>query len=142
MNANNNKAYSTITCDEDKFKLGNDFLLAFKNRDWDLLRSIITDDCSWSLPGSGELAGQSDGREQVIDKAKQFVNKLSLQPDHIQTSLNCVAMAIYNKACTGIPGADEHVATVSTVRDGKISSISSFFSDVDGVFTRFAEWAV
>jgi len=142
MNANDNNAYSTIICDEDKLKLGNDFLSAFKNRDWDLLRSIITDDCIWWLAGSGELAGQSDGPEEIINKAKQFVNRLSLQADLIQASLNCVTLGIYNKALTGIPGANEHIATVSTIRDGKISRIISFFFDVDGVFRRFAKWAV
>jgi len=142
MNANDNKANSAIIRDEDKLKLGNDFVSAFRNCDWDLLRSIITDDCIWCLAGSGELAGQSDGREEVINKAKQFVSRLSLQVNHIQTSLNCVAMAIYNKSFTGFPGADEHIATVSTIKDGKISSIMSFFFDVDRVFRRSAKRTV
>lgn len=141
MSATKNQAYSTVTCDEDKLKLGNQFILAFRNRDWDLLKSIITEDCTWSLPGMGELAGESAGPAEIVEKAKQFVIKLSLELNHIQYSLNCVALAIKNKTVTVGSDTQEHVATVTTLRDGKISGINSFFSDVAGVREQFAEWA-
>lgn len=141
MSAFQTNAYSTITCDEDKLKLGNQFLLAFRDHNWDLLRSIITDDCTWSLPGEGELSGESVGAEEVISKAMKFASKLSLGLDHIQYSLNCVALAIHNQAITGDADIDEHIATVNTMRDGKISGISTFFSAVPGMRTFFAEWS-
>ncbi|MCQ6957019.1 hypothetical protein [Mucilaginibacter aquariorum] len=141
MNITNNNAYSTITCDEDKLTLGNQFVLAFKDRDWDLLRSIITDDCTWVLPGKGELAGSSDGAERVIEKAKHFVKNLDLGSGHIHVCLNCVAMAIQNQAVSGVPDSIEHIATVNTMRDGKISCINSFFSDVSGMRNYFTALA-
>ncbi|AYL95379.1 nuclear transport factor 2 family protein [Mucilaginibacter celer] len=137
MSAITKYAYSTISCEEDKLKLGNQFLLAFRDRDWNLLRSIITEDCTWCLPGEGELAGESEGADEVIDKAKQFAKKLSLELDHIQYSLNCVALAIQNRSLSKEPTADEHIATVNTIRDGRISGIYTFFSDVPGMRTYF-----
>lgn len=134
-------AYSTVTCEEDKLNLGKQFLLAFRDQDWNLLRSIVTDDCTWTLPGSSELAGESAGVEEVISKAKQFVSKLSMELNHIQHSLNCVALAICNQAVSEEGRNDEHIATVNTLRDGKISAICTFFSDVPGMHAYFAEWA-
>jgi ketosteroid isomerase-like protein len=132
MQITDNTAYSTITCDEDKLALGKQFILAFKNQDWVLLRSIITDDCTWESPGKSELASKSDGAEQVIEKAKRFVEKLNIETGHIQVCLNCVAMAIRNQSVSNEPDLNEHIATVHTMRDGKISSINSFFSDING----------
>lgn len=132
-------AYSTVTCDEDKLTIGNQFLLAFRERDWNLLRSIITEDCTWSLPGTGELAGNSDGADQVLEKAKQFVERLNLANGHIPVCLNCVAMAIRKQFISEIVVTTEHIATVNTIRDGKISCINSFFSDVPGMQAHFME---
>ncbi|MET3981841.1 MULTISPECIES: nuclear transport factor 2 family protein [unclassified Mucilaginibacter] len=133
--------YSTITSDEDKQKLGNQFILAFRDQNWDLLKSIITEDCTWSISGENDLADKLTGHDEVISKARQFVTKLSFEFDHIRQSLNCVALAIFTHAATGDKNADEQIATVNTIRDGKISEINTFFSDVPGMHSYFAEWA-
>jgi ketosteroid isomerase-like protein len=122
-------AYSTITSDEEKLKIGQKLLEALGNRDWNLLRSVITEDCTWSLSSNHLLSGDCDGANEVIRKAAQFADNFDLQTDHVPHCLNCVAMAIYNKATRGTLSPNDHTATVGTLRNGKISTINTFFSD-------------
>jgi ketosteroid isomerase-like protein len=124
----NEKAYSSLTSTEEKFRIASQFLTALNSKNWELLRSVITEDCTWSFLGTILPSGESIGADEVIIKAQYAVGMLHLGTGYIPHSLNCVALAIYKEAANGALNSDEHIAMVSTLRDGKISAISTLFS--------------
>jgi ketosteroid isomerase-like protein len=127
-------AYSTITSDEEKQYIGNQFFDALKTQNWELMRSIITEDCTWTLPGDNLLSGAYFGSDEVIKKARQFAGyKISLALNHVLYSLSSVALVMHNQGIRDKLELDEHLATVCVLRDGKISAITTFFSDMAGM---------
>jgi ketosteroid isomerase-like protein len=121
MNEFNQSAYSTITSDEDKHIIAKKFLLALQKRDWDLLRSIITEDVTWTIPGYHLLKETFKGHDAIVGKARQILNyPFCPNTDDALYSLNCIALVML----------DEELATVCVLRDGKISAIMTFLSDI------------
>lgn len=50
-----------------------------------------------------------------------------------------MALALHNTARRGDLELDEHLATVCTVQDGRVTRIETYLSDVDGMNAFFAE---
>jgi hypothetical protein len=58
----------TYASDEDIEILGRHF-----SDDWSLLRSIMTEDIVWSLPGTSLISGEASGLDAVIARAQRLV---------------------------------------------------------------------
>jgi hypothetical protein len=58
----------TYASDEDIEILGRHF-----SDDWSLLRSIMTEDIVWSLPGTSLISGEASGLYAVIARAQRLV---------------------------------------------------------------------
>ena len=118
----------------EKKKLAETMLTALGTKNWDLFRSIITEDISWTLPGSSSISGEINGINAIIDRAKEIVsNGVSLELKHILYGQYNFALSIHNQASRGNLILDEHLATVCTIYNGKIAKIETYVSDVDGV---------
>ena len=127
-----------LLTDLEKKTLAETFLHAVGIQNWDLLRSIITEDISWTLPGTSLISGEVNGPNAIIARAKQIANSgASLELKHILYGQYNVTLFVHNQASRGKLILDEYLATVCTIYNGKISKIETYVSDVDGVNAFF-----
>ena len=127
-----------MATDELKKTIAQQFLEALRSRDWGLLRSIMTDDIVWTLPGTSLISGEASGVDAVIGRAQRIVSYgLTFNLNHILIGQSGLALSLHNTARKGTQSLDEHLATVCTLRDGKICKIDTYLSDVEMVNTFF-----
>jgi ketosteroid isomerase-like protein len=116
------------------------FLTALRNRDWELMRSIMINDIVWSLPGTSLISGEAYGIEAVIKRSQLIVSyNLNFGLKNILFGQHGVALSLNNTARRGDLVLNEHLATVCSLRDGKIARIDTYLSDVDTVNAFFIE---
>ena len=128
------------TDDIEMLKTGNDFLTALKNRDWPLMQSLLTDDATWTLPGTSLLSGEATGADAVVNRAKQLRNfGVAVQLNHLLAGKKGVALSLHNTAMRGSLLLDEQVAIVCDVVNGKISKITTHLDDVEGINAFFVD---
>jgi len=127
-----------LLTDLEKKTLAETFLHAVGTQNWDLLRSIITEDIFWTLPGTSLISGEVNGQSAIIARANQIANSgASLELKHILYGQYNVTLFVHNQASRGELILDEYLATVCTISNGKISKIETYVSDVDGVNAFF-----
>jgi uncharacterized protein len=127
-----------MAIDEHKKAIARQFLEALRSRDWGLLRSIMTDDIVWTLPGTSLISGEASGVDAVIGRAQRIVSYgLTFELNHILIGQSGLALSLHNTARKGTQSLDEHLATVCTPRDGKICEINTYLSDVEMVNAFF-----
>ena len=127
-----------LLTDVEKKQLAETFLRALGTKNWDLLRSIITEDIFWTLPGTSVISGEVSGADAIITRAQQIVSYgVSLELKHILYGQYNVTLSIHNQASRGELILDEHLATVCTILNGKISKIETYLSDIDGANAFF-----
>lgn len=135
---NNLDQMKNITSDETKLNLANQFLSSLKNKDWNLLRSLLTDDSIWTLPGTSIISGEAIGIDAVVGRAQLIVDfGVSLQLNHVLYGMYGFALSVHNQAVRNGIQLDEHLATVCLLKDGKIAAINTYLSDVPGVNAFF-----
>lgn len=124
----------------EKLKAGDQFLTALRNRDWTLMRSVLTADASWTLPGTSLLSGEAAGADAVINRAKQLRNfGVAVQLNNILTGEAGVTLSLHNTAMRGSLLLDEQVAIVCDVINGKICKITTHLNDVEGINAFFMD---
>ena len=102
------------------------FLTGLRDRDWASLRAIMTDDIIWSLPGASRISGKAVGVDEVIQRAQTIVGYgLNFGLKHVLYGVDGMTLSLNNTARRGELVLDEHLATVCTVRNGKISRIDT-----------------
>jgi len=113
-------------------------LTALKTQNWELFRSIIDTDISWTLPGVSIISGEIKGAEAIISRAQQIVGHgVSMELKNILYGQYNFALSIHNQATKGDIILDEYLDTVCTMRNEKIVKIETFVSDVEGVNAFF-----
>jgi len=121
-----------MTNDQEKRQVAEIFLEGLRNRDWDRMRSIMTEDIVWTLPGNSKISGAARGADAVIGRAQTIVSySLTFTLKHILIGQNGMALSLNNTATRDGLNLDEHLATVCSLRDGKISAIDTYLSDVE-----------
>ena len=121
-----------MTTEGQKTELAQKFLTGPRNRDWESLKSLMTEDIVWSLPGSSLISGEAHGIDAVIRRSQLIVSYgLTLTLKHILIGQHGVALSLNNTARRGDLQLDEHLATVFSLREGKICTISTYLSDVE-----------
>lgn len=121
-----------MVTDENKRSIGQQFLVALRSRDWNSLRSILTDDIVWTVPGASLISGEADGVDAVISRAQRIVSYgLTFNLKHILIGQQGFALSLHNTARKGTRNLDEHLAAVCILRDGKICAINTYLSDVE-----------
>lgn len=126
--------------DEEKLQIAASFLAALKGRDWQAMRSLLTDDAVWTLPGSSLLSGPANGADAVVDRARMLRNfGVMVELLHILYSMNGVAVSLHNTGGRGELKLDEYVVIVLGLRDGKIASLTTHLHDVAGINAFFVD---
>ena len=123
-----------------KQRLAREFHRALTTRDWALLEDIMTPEVTWTLPGANRISGTARGIDGVIERATRIARYgPSFELEHVLVSRDNMAMAIHNRAIRGDLILDEHLATVCTITDGRISAVETYLSDLDGMNAFFAD---
>ncbi|GHI10486.1 ketosteroid isomerase [Streptomyces cellostaticus] len=115
------------------------FLTSFQARDWETLRDLLADDITWTMPGTGAVSGTIHGADAVVDRARHIAGQgLYTELLHVLVGAHGAALSLHNTA-TAPDGRrlDEYLATVLTMRHGRITAIDSYLSDVDGMSSFF-----
>ncbi len=114
------------------------FHRALITKNWDLLRSIMDPEVSWVLPGTNTISGEAVGIEAVVARAELIASYgLTFTLEQVLLSRDNMALALHNTAERMDAVLDEHLATVCTLRAGKITAVETFLSDVDGMDAFF-----
>ncbi|MEU2435414.1 nuclear transport factor 2 family protein [Streptomyces rubradiris] len=127
---------------EDPYKaahqLGTRFHAFLAAGDWDGIRSLLTDDATWTLPGDNTVSGTAVGADAVVERARKIASYgLDFRLLHILVSRENMALSLHNTARRGDVRLDEHLSTVCRLRDGRIASIETYLSDVPGMNAFF-----
>jgi uncharacterized protein len=129
-----------MTNDDVKSRLADTFHRSLTTRDWDLLRTIMADDVTWTLPGDNRISGTADGIDAVIARAELIAAYgPSFELKNILFSRDNMALSIRNQATRGDLVLDEYLATVCTIADDRITRIETYLSDVPGMNAFFAD---
>lgn len=116
----------------EKTAIAQQFLTGLRTRDWEMLRAAMTEDIVWTLPGKSLISGKAEGVDAVIRRSQTIVSYgLTFTLKHILIGQFGMALSLNNTARRGDLVLDEHLATVISLRDGKISAIDSYLSDID-----------
>lgn len=115
------------------------FHQALTTKDWALMRTVMSPDVTWSLPGDNMISGPADGVEAVIARADLIAGYgLAFTLEHVLLSRTNMALALHNTANRDGLVLDEHLATVCTLAEGKIVEIKTYLSDLDMMNAFFA----
>lgn len=127
-----------MTDHRDRQRVGEAFHTALTQGDWDTIRSLLHDDAIWVLPGDNAISGRTEGAEAIVERVRKIASYgLSFELLHILVSARNVALSLHNTARRGDVILDEYLATVCALRDGKVESIETYLSDVEGMNAFF-----
>jgi len=124
----------------EKREIAQKFIKGLTKQDGSLLRTILTDDVVWSLPGTSLMSGEARGVDAILKRSeilRGFNVKIEIQ--HVVFGLNDVALLLHNTGREGDALLDEHLATVCRLNGNKIHRLDTFISDVtmlDAFFVR------
>ncbi|MEN0053832.1 MAG: nuclear transport factor 2 family protein [Mucilaginibacter sp.] len=136
MNSSNQS--NSFPTEEVKLNIANTFLTALKSNDWDTIRSIIAPEATWTLPGTSTLSGLADGVDAIIRRAQGLkAFGVMFQLKHILYGRSGVTLSLHNTSSRGELILDEQVAIVCEINDGKIISMVTYLSDVEGINNFF-----
>jgi ketosteroid isomerase-like protein len=122
-----------------KQKIGETFLNALRSHNWELMRTIMAPDIVWSLPGSSRISGEAHGVDAVIARCQIITNYgLNFALKHVLYGQFGFALSLNNTAKRDDLVLDEHLATVCSLREERISRIDTYLSDVPMANAFFA----
>jgi ketosteroid isomerase-like protein len=111
--------------------IGESFLTGLRTHDWQLLRTIMTPEIVWSLPGTSRISGEARGVEAVIARCQLITSYgLNFRLKHVLYGQFGFALSLNNTAERGDLVLDEHLATVCSLEDQRINQIDTYLSDV------------
>ncbi|ROI01640.1 nuclear transport factor 2 family protein [Chryseobacterium sp. G0240] len=121
-------------------ELAQKFLTALKEKNYDLIGSIMHEEVTWDLPGESIISEWIKGRDQIVDRARTIISfGVDFQLNHILYGPEGFALSLHNQAVRNDLVLDEYLVTVCVIKDGKIFSIVTYLSDPDGINAFFVE---
>jgi uncharacterized protein len=115
-----------------------EFLHATAAKDWVAMRSIVADDAVWTLPGTSLISGEIRGGDAVVSRAKKLAEYgVNVTIERFLYGLSDVTLLLHNTSQRGDIVLDEHLCNVCRIRDGKITTIDTYVSDVEMINTFF-----
>ncbi|MEE1784474.1 nuclear transport factor 2 family protein [Streptomyces sp. SP17BM10] len=123
---------------DERLALADRFRLGLTTADWALIRSLLTDDVVWTLPGDNTVSGQVRGVDAVIERIR-LIASYGVHFDVRRTLLSRdnLALSLHNTAERDGRVLDEHLATVCFLRGERIGAIETYVSDVPGMNAFF-----
>jgi ketosteroid isomerase-like protein len=123
----------------EKQSIAQTFIASLRAQDADLLKSITTEDVSWTLPGASAVSGRAVGVAGIMKRAHGLaMNDVNLEILHVLYGLDDVAITLHNTSQHGGRVLDEYLTTVCLLRDNRIRQLNTYISDVPMLNTFFA----
>jgi ketosteroid isomerase-like protein len=117
--------------EHDKKTVAQNFIRGLGSRDANLLRSIMTEDVVWSLPGESPMYGEARGVEAILERANTLHGfNVKIEIEHVVYGLQDVALHLHNTGRCAGKVLDEHLTTVIHLAGGKIRRLDTFISDI------------
>jgi ketosteroid isomerase-like protein len=117
--------------EQEKKIMAETFIRGLGNRDGNLLRSIMTEDVVWSLPGESPMSGEALGVDAILRRANTLHGfNVKIEIEHVVYGLQDVALHLHNTGRYGGKVLDEHLTTVIHLDGGKIRRLDTFISDI------------
>src|SRR3979409_1731678 len=114
-----------------KQEIAEKFLNALRSHNWELMRTVMAPDIVWSLPGSSRISGEAQGVDAVIARCQIITSYgLNFALKHVLYGQFGFALSLNNAAKRGDLVLDEHLATVGSLLEERISRIDTYLSDV------------
>jgi uncharacterized protein len=116
---------------QEKTRIAQEFLRGLRERDANLLRSIMADDIVWSLPGESLMSGEAHGVDGILKRAVTLAScNVTIELEYVVFGLHDVAVQLHNTGHFDGKVLDEHLTTVIRLDAGKIRRLDTFISDV------------
>jgi|SRR5271156_802452 len=126
--------------EQEKKKLATSFIAALRAQYIDGFNAIMTDDVVWSLPGSNLVSGLANGIDGILKRARTLIKYgVSIEIQHLVVGYEGVALLLHNTGSQNGRILDEYLTTVCSLRDGKISRLDTYISDIPMVDAYFEE---
>lgn len=120
-----------MNSDAEKTQLARQFLTALRTADKNLFQSILAEGAVWSLPGSSTISGDARGIDAIHQRAQTIVSHgMNFELKHLLIGRHGAAASLHNTAQHDGKIFDLHLATVLTIRDGKITALDTYMSDI------------
>jgi ketosteroid isomerase-like protein len=120
-------------------EIGRSLVSAFEPQDFAAMRALLAGDVRWTMPGSASLSSTVWGAESVVDQIRAILAS-GVHTELVQTlvGVHGVALSLRNTGRrTDGRELDEQLAMVLTIRDGKVSAIDTYLSDVPEIKRYF-----
>lgn len=118
--------------------LAHQFFQAISTRDWPALTGVLTPDATWTFPGDNILTGTSTGVDQIAAQAELIGSYgIHIGFEYVMFGTESFIIKLHNTGRRGDLILDEHLGTVCTVRDGRISTADTHLSDIDAMNAFF-----
>jgi ketosteroid isomerase-like protein len=128
-----------MATDLEKKQFAEKFLTGLRTADRSLLQSFMADNAVWSLPGNSSISGDAKGIDAIHRRAATIVNHgMKFELKHVLLGRHGVAASLHNTAEHGGMIFDLHLATVLTIREGKVVALDTYMSDLDMLNRFFA----
>jgi ketosteroid isomerase-like protein len=116
----------------EKKEIAEKFITGLRNRDANFLKSIMTDDVVWSLPGKSLMSGEAHGVDAILKRSETLHRyEVKIELEHVVFGYQDVALHLHNTGKRGDKILDEHLTTVCSLRGNKIGRLDTFISDVE-----------
>lgn len=125
--------------DEDRIQPATSFIVALRAGDANGFRAIMTDDVVWTLPGTSLVSGIAKGVDGILKRARTIVDYgANVEIQHVVVGYEGVALLLHNTGKGNGRILDEYLTTVCTLREGKITRLDTYISDIAMVNAYFA----
>jgi hypothetical protein len=107
------------------------FIHSLQQRDPLLLRSVLTEDAAWSLPGTSEISGEAIGVDAIVARGR-FLGEHGVHFEllHVSYGFEGMGIMLHNTGkCRG-KILDEFLTSIFRLEGDKIARIDTYISDV------------
>ncbi len=115
------------------------FAAALKTQDAAKLCGLMSDDVTWSLPGTSAVSGVAHGLDGILARVRMLAEfGVNIEVTHVVVGLTGAALLLHNTGSRGGRVFDEHLTTVFQIEADLISRIDTYISDVAMLDAYFA----
>ncbi len=107
------------------------FIQSLQERDHGKLRSVLTEDAVWSLPGANQVSGEAAGADAIAERA-QFLGEHGVDFEllHIVYGYEGMGIMLHNTARCKSKVLDEYLSSIFRLKEDKICRIDTYITDV------------
>jgi ketosteroid isomerase-like protein len=117
--------------DTQKKEIALTFIRSLQQRDPILLKTVLTDNAVWSLPGTNQISGEAAGADAIVARG-QFLGEhgVNFELLHVIYGYEGMGIMLHNTGkCKGRV-LDEFLSSIFKLQGDKICRIDTYITDV------------